>query len=210
MKQPCLLHSELSDRASHPFIAGLAQGKTYSPEVLGEAAGQLPEDANGEDGAAADDDVAEEQARGAARSGGAAARPPGARQRRREEQQQQRQETLARKKESRQKHLTFMAYDRAVLDQMPEFVRQQVPFITTAKGGIDVDTMQLAKMSFASGVSIKGTADRLKELQNQQYYKRMLIYYSFAAAVKERAQQRRGERVGAGGVSAWERADHGL
>lgn len=67
----------------------------------------------------------------------------------------------------------------------------QVPFLATAKGAIDRDTMTLATAQFASGVSINGTASRLKEIANSQFYERQLVYYSFAKEVKDyKAAQR--------------------
>ncbi|KAF6251071.1 hypothetical protein COO60DRAFT_1705074 [Scenedesmus sp. NREL 46B-D3] len=51
-----------------------------------------------------------------------------------QQEQQQQQQQEAEGQEKKQKSLTFMSYDRQVLEQMPAFVREQVPFLTTAKG----------------------------------------------------------------------------
>jgi hypothetical protein len=207
---PTRLPLSLSPRPfASPPLAGLAAGMTYNPEAIGEAvegmqdlpedledpepgggaAGSGPAGRNAARGSAAGS-AAEGAGRAASGANGAAASaggPPGAqggRKLRQQQQQEKRQATLAKKQERQQKNLTFMAYDPGVVNAMPSFVKEQVPFIITARGGIDKQTMQLAKMSFASGVSIKGTADRLKEMQWRQHYEKMLIYYSFAAAVQ--------------------------
>jgi hypothetical protein len=104
-----------------------------------------------------------------------------------------RQETLQKKVDSGQKVLTFMAYDKAVLAQLPEFVQQQVPFLTTAKGAIDLQLLEFAKALAVSNVSFSNIANRLEELTNTQYYSRQLLYYSYAKEADAAAAAGRGE-----------------
>ncbi|KAF6257234.1 hypothetical protein COO60DRAFT_1524729 [Scenedesmus sp. NREL 46B-D3] len=86
-----------------------------------------------------------------------------------------------------------MSYDRQVLEQMPAFVREQVPFLTTAKGAIHKTLLQLLKLLAVSDVGFSTLVSRLDELHHWQYYKQMLVYYSFAAVVKEVERTRRTE-----------------
>lgn len=83
-----------------------------------------------------------------------------------------------------QQHLTFTACDKAVLQQLPEWVQQQAPFVVMAKGGIDVQLATFLQQQHAAGVSFTGTAERIKEQLFIQHYKRELVYYGFAAALK--------------------------
>jgi ATPase subunit of ABC transporter with duplicated ATPase domains len=69
-----------------------------------------------------------------------------------QQQQQQQQQKEANRQERGQKHLTFSAYDRQVLQKMPAFIREQVPFLTTAKGAIDTTLLQLLKLLAVSDV----------------------------------------------------------
>lgn len=113
--------------------AGLLEGKTYSPAEVGEAAGRVAPAAGD-----AEDDEEEEgledegQGREAAEAAAtaAAAASTSAREQRLERQQQQRQRTLAKKQQGQQKHLTFMAYEPAVLERLPAFVQRQVRLCT--------------------------------------------------------------------------------
>jgi hypothetical protein len=68
-----------------------------------------------------------------------------------------------------------------------------VPFHTTAKGAIDSTLLQLLKLLAVSDVGFANLVSRLHELHHWQYYKQMLIYFSFAAAVKQCERDQRGE-----------------
>jgi len=76
---------------------------------------------------------------------------------------------------------------------MAACIREQVPFLTTAKGAIDTTLLQLLKMLAVSDVGFANLVSRLQELHHWQYYKQMLIYYSYAASVKQLERDRRGE-----------------
>lgn len=106
--------------------------------------------------------------------------------------QQQQEQKEAGRQARQQKNLTFTSYDRQVLEQLP-FIREQVPFLTTAKGAIDTSLLQLLKLLAVSDVGFANLVNRLQELHHWQYYKQMLIYYSFAAAVKKVHEARVGE-----------------
>lgn len=110
-----------------------------------------------------------------------------------QQRQQARQETLQRKTDKGQSLLTFMAYDRAVLAQLPEFVQQQVPFITTAKGAVDVQLLELIKLLAVSNVGFASITSRLQEQTHTQYYQRQLVYYSYAKEAEAAAVSARGE-----------------
>jgi hypothetical protein len=109
------------------------------------------------------------------------------------QQQQQQQQQVVPKPAKKTKNLTFSAYDRQVLEQMPAFIREQVPFLTTAKGAIDTTLLQMFKLLAVSDVGFNNLVNRLHELHHWQYYKQMLIYYSFAKSVKDEERARRGE-----------------
>ena len=102
-----------------------------------------------------------------------------------QQQAQARQNTLVRKAKKGQEHLTFVAHDKAVLEQLPAFVQQQLPFLPTARGAIDVQLLTMLKLFATAGVGFATMVKVLKELQHTQYYQRMLVYCSCAAAVKE-------------------------
>jgi hypothetical protein len=68
-----------------------------------------------------------------------------------------------------------------------------VPFLATPKGAVERQTLALMKLQFVSGVSFNGTANRLKELAHTQFYEKQLVYYDFAASVKDLEGARRGE-----------------
>jgi hypothetical protein len=166
--------------------AGLQAGKIFHPDEPGE---QDEEDAEGSDDDDDDDDdedAAEQQQQqtGAGRKGTA----------RQQQQQQARQDTLQKKIDSDQEDLTFMSYDRAVLAQLPPFIQQQVPFITTAKGAIDLQLLEYMKSMAASGVSFSNITNRLQERTHTQHYSRMLTYYSFAGVAEAAAVASRGEK----------------
>jgi hypothetical protein len=59
-----------------------------------------------------------------------------------------------------------MAYDKDVLAQMPAFVQQVVPFLTTAKGAVDVSLLQLLKTLAVSDVAFSNMVSRLQELHH--------------------------------------------
>lgn len=112
---------------------------------------------------------------------------------RQQQQQQARQETLQRKVTKGQEVLTFMGYDRAVLAQLPEFVQQQVPFITTAKGAIDLQLLEYIKSLAVSNVSFANIANRLQELTHTQFHRRQLLYLSYAKEAEAAATALRGK-----------------
>jgi len=68
-----------------------------------------------------------------------------------------------------------MGYDRAVLAQLPEFVRQQVPFLTTARVALDVQLLEFIS-SLSNGFA--NITSRLQELTHTEYYRRQLMYLS--------------------------------
>jgi hypothetical protein len=105
----------------------------------------------------------------------------------------QQQETLQKKVDRGQDMLTFKAYDRAVIAQLPEFVQQQVPFITTAKGAVDSQLLEFIKNLVTSNVSFSTITRCLKEVSHTQYYRRMLTYCSFAKEAAAYAVAARGE-----------------
>jgi hypothetical protein len=110
---------------------------------------------------------------------------------RREQVQQQQKE--ANRLERHQRDLAFMSYDRQVLEQMEPFIREQVPFLATAKGAIDSTLLQLLKLLAVSGMGFSTLVARLQELHHWRYLKQMLVYYSFAAAVEPEEADKRGE-----------------
>jgi signal recognition particle GTPase len=110
-----------------------------------------------------------------------------------QQQEQARQETLQKKVDRGQDMLTFKAYDRAVIAQLPEFVQQQVPFITTAKGAVDSQLLEFIKNLVTSNVSFSTITRCLKEVSHTQYYRRMLTYCSFAKEAAAYAVAARGE-----------------
>lgn len=62
-----------------------------------------------------------------------------------------------------------MGYDQAVLSQLPEFVQQQVPFMTTAKGAMDQQLVEFICSLAASNVGFANIANRLQELAHTQF-----------------------------------------
>jgi hypothetical protein len=89
---------------------------------------------------------------------------------------------------------------------MAAFIREQVPFLTTAKGAIDTTLLQLFKLLAVSDVGFANLVNRLQELHHWQYYKHMLIYFSFAACVKAAEQNNRGELIAGGDGAATHKA----
>lgn len=156
---------------------GLAAGRRFEEHQLGEDAGELPADLNDaeDESAQGDREQQQDQTQHQAPSTGRLARQ--------QQQAQARNETIARKADRGQSTLTFVAHDKAVLDQLPAFVRQQLPFIPTARGAIDVQLMTMLKLFGTAGVGFAAMVKVLKELQNTQYYQHMLVYFSCAAAV---------------------------
>lgn len=187
----CLLCTDLTRQPVQLLLAGLQAGKTFTEDLLGDEFGDMREAVgNDED----DNQAANRQQQGTGQSSkqqktaGA-----GAGQTARQQQQQQaRQDTLTRKADSGQSVVTFNAYDRAVLAQLPEFVQQQVPFITTAKGAVDGQLLQLITQLVTSGVSFSNITDRLRELAHTQHYLRELVYYSVAKEAHAAAVAARG------------------
>jgi hypothetical protein len=198
--------------------AGLKAGKTFIADEPGElvadwdeqpaaaaaagagaaaAAAPTPEQAQTEAGSTAAAAAAGAgDAEGAAAAGAHAVRQTqkqhskkSSRKQAKQQQQQQQQEGEAEPK----KGITFSSYDRQVLQQLPAFIQQQVPFLTTAKGAIDTTLLQLFKLLAVSDVGFNNLVSRLHELHHWQYYKQMLIYYSFAACVKQLDAARRGK-----------------
>lgn len=106
---------------------------------------------------------------------------PSGRASKQHQQAQARQNTIEKKAQRGQQHLTFVAHDKAVLEQLPAFVRQQLPFVATARGAIDVQLLTMLKLFATAGVGFAAMVKVLKELQNTQYYQRMLVYYDCAA-----------------------------
>lgn len=102
-----------------------------------------------------------------------------------EQQRRQQQRT----KTSKTGDYTFMGYHQKVLDKMPEFISTQLPFVSTAKGAIDTQLLQLLGLLAVSDVAFANLTNRLSELQHKQFYTHMLQYYSLAAAVKNRAEE---------------------
>ncbi len=195
---------------------GLKAGKTYTPDLPGEVVTDLPAPAAAEGDAAEDSSAAGDAAAAAADAGvdapptarqhagrqqgqesrQAAAKPTRQEKQQAKKQQQQQQEKEANREARQQVNLTFSAYDRQVLQQMPAWIREQVPFLTTAKGAIDTTLLQLLKLLAVSDVGFANLVNRLHELHHWQYYKQMLVYYSFAASVKQVERANRGELFG--------------
>jgi hypothetical protein len=138
------------DYAVPDCFAGLEAGQTFTADNLGDEYVDLPDNTEADDAEAAEQQQQQQQA--AADQGNT----------KQQQRQQARQETLQRKVDSGQSTLTFMGYDRAVLAQLPEFVQQQVPFLTTAKGAIDLQLLEFLKSLAVSNVSFSNIADRLK------------------------------------------------
>lgn len=110
-----------------------------------------------------------------------------------QQQQQARQGTLQKKADRGQSTLTFMAYDKAVLAQLPEFVQQQLPFMTTAKGALELQLLEFISSLAVSNVSFANITNRLQELAHTHFHKRQLTYYSFAKEAEAAAVAARGE-----------------
>lgn len=199
---------------THSTFAELKAGKTYTPDLPGEAVTDVPaatgEDAE-EDAAAADAPTAAAGADGstaadappaagqqAGRQDGQCKQPaPKSGQHKKQARKQQQQQQKEANREARQQlNLTFSSYDRQVLEKMPAWIREQVPFLTTAKGAIDTTLLQLLKLLAVSDVGFANLVNRLHELHHWQYYKQMLVYYSFAASVKQQERENRGELFG--------------
>lgn len=126
----------------------------------------------------------QQQQQATSQTGGQPAKKRGRKPKAAQQQQQQQQNNSAKKQQqdkTRQKHdeaaqpftFTFSAYDKSVLDMMPAYVQQQVPFLTTAKGAIDVVLLQLLKLLAVSDVGFSNLVNRLSELHHWQYYKQM-------------------------------------
>lgn len=155
---------------------GLAQGQSFQEDLLGEAAGDLPEDAGDQDEEEEEEGQQQQQQQPQPQQSGRASKQ--------QQQAQARQATKEKKAASKQTDLTFVAHDRAVLQQLPPFVCEQVPFFATARGAIDVQLLTLLKLFSTAGVGFATMVKALQELQHTQYYQRMLVYFSYAAAVK--------------------------
>ena len=69
-----------------------------------------------------------------------------------------------------------------------------MPFLTTARGGVDKATLGFAKTLATNGVGFRTIAKLLKELQHVQHYERTRIYYSFAQQLQQTARAARGGR----------------
>lgn len=195
---------------------GLREGKTYTPDLPGEVVTDLPAAAEGD--AAQEDSTAAGDATTAAADAGVDAQPAAGQQRdsqqgqagssrqaaakpsrhekKQSKKQQQQQQKEAKREARQQTDLTFSSYDRQVLQQFPSWIREQVPFLTTAKGAIDTTLLQLLKLLAVSDVGFANLVNRLHELHHWQYYKQMLVYYSFAASVKQLERDNRGELFG--------------
>lgn len=122
--------------------------------------------------------------------------PPQQQQQAASKQQQRqaaRQDTVQRKVQQGQTTLTFMGYDKAVLQQLPDFVKQQVPFVTTAKGALDAQLLEFITSLAVANVGFANIAKRLQELAHGQYYRRQLTYFSFAKEADAAAVAARGE-----------------
>lgn len=128
-----------------------------------------------------------------------AAAPSSSKQRK---QQQARQETLQMKADKGQTTLTFMAYDRAVLAQFPQFVQQQVPFMTTAKGAVDRGLLDFITSLATSNVGFANITSRLQEQAHTQHYRQQLTYVSYAKEAEAAAVVARGEGRWGGHVDA--------
>ena len=150
----------------------------FQADLLGDDAGEVPGVNDAEDDAEDEQQQQQQQANKAAagRSG------------KQQQQQAARQATMAKKAASSQKNLTFVAHDKAVLQQLPAFIREQVPFLATARGAIDVQLLTLLKLFSTAGVGFATMTKAMQELQHTQYYQRALIYYSMAAAIAEKAK----------------------
>jgi hypothetical protein len=61
------------------------------------------------------------------------------------------------------------------LEQLPAFVRQQLPFVAAAWGSIDIQLRTMLKLFATAGVGFAAMVKVLKELQNTQYYQRMSV-----------------------------------
>jgi hypothetical protein len=154
--------------------AGLQAGKTFTEDLVGEQFVDI-EAEGGEE---------EEQQQQQASA------PSGAKQ---QQRRQARQDTLQKKADRGQTTLTFMAYDRAVLAQLPEFVQQQVPFMTTAKGAVDLGLLEFIKALVTSNVGFGNITNRLQEMAHTEYYRQLLTYYSYAKEREAAAVAARGE-----------------
>ncbi len=84
---------------------------------------------------------------------------------------------------------------------LPSYVQQQVPFFTTAKGAIDVVLLQLLKTLAVSDVGFSNLVNRLSELHHWQYYRHMLLYYSFAQHLNKMQEAVRGGKGDSGCVN---------
>lgn len=159
--------------------AGLQDGKTFNPDLLGEEYVDHEQDEQEQEQEQPAADQEQQQA------------AQGTKQQ--QQRQQARQETLQRKVDRGQTTLTFMGYDRAVLEQLPKFVQQQVPFLTTAKGALDARLMEFTSSLAASNVSFANITNRLEELAYTHYYRRQLTYYSYAKEMEAAAVAARGK-----------------
>jgi hypothetical protein len=152
------------------MTAGLQAGKTFTEGVVGEQYVDIE----------AEDDEQRQQP---------AAAPSSSKQ---QKQQQARQETLQMKADKGQTTLTFMAYDRAVLAQLPQFVQQQVPFMTTAKGAVDLSLLDFITSLATSNVGFANITNRLQEQAHTQHYRQQLTYVSYAKEAEAAAVAARG------------------
>lgn len=177
MRVQCLTFGPLYNVAPY-HCAGLQAGQVYNADRPGEAYVGDPEEAHH-----AEEQQEQEPAAAAVGSS------------KQQQREAARLETLQRKVDSGQKMLTFMAYDKAVLAQFPEFVQQQVPFLTTAKGAIDLQLLEFTKALAVSNVAFSNIANRLEELTHNQYYSRQLLYYSYAKEADAAAAAVRGENT---------------
>lgn len=172
----------MANAALMSHCAGLLSGDTFTEDLLGEQYVDMQEAVQ----EAADQPEPQQAARGTTKQ---------------QQQQAARQETLQRKQERGQSTLTFMGYDRAVIKQLPEFVQQQVPFVTSAKGALDAQLLDFISSLAVSNVSFANISNRLQELGHGQYYRRQLTYYSFAKEADAAAVAARGEGLLYIGVS---------
>lgn len=84
--------------------------------------------------------------------------------------------------------------DDRVLQQLPEHVRCQFPWVLTARAAVDPGTLVLMRSMVVAGLPVKTSADVLNHLREHRHAEHTLRYYSEVHAL---AQPRLGQAAAA-------------
>jgi hypothetical protein len=88
--------------------------------------------------------------------------------------------------DKKKKTFFFNSCDPRVIELLPRWITEQLPFKATPRGAIDKTLLTFMNLLFMSVGTVAGVRARLTELAHEAYFRNMLLYYEAAAYLFER------------------------